>query len=258
MTFCKNCGAQLEGNEKFCVKCGAPVDANGPATQPNGPGVAAAAPVAAVQAAVAPMMAAAVPARPPAMVQPPPAAGLYASFGATPVAVPLPQAAPMKHSWATTVIVLVVLAAGGYYYQKYQAAPVAPQPGTAPAQPAQAPQPAPPATAPSQPGAAPPVPGGGQGPAQQQVFAGHWQVTNGYVVISNGTWKNNANSAMQSAVLECDQFNAGRADLAQMKMTLNGPVQPGGAATFNPFQMGGAVMNMQTVNCGIVDVTPAN
>jgi hypothetical protein len=164
----------------------------------------------------------------------------------------------MKHSWATTVIVLAVLAAGGYYYQKYQAAPAAPQPGTAPTQPAPTPQPAQPATAPSQPGAAPAVPGGGQGSAQQQAFAGHWQVTNGYVVISNGVWKNNANSAMQSAVLECDQFNAGRADLAQMRMTLNGPVQPGGTVTFNAFQMGGAVMNMQTVNCAIVDVTPAS
>jgi hypothetical protein len=214
--------------------------------------------VAAVQAAAAPVMAvAAAPARPAAAVQPYPAAGTYASFGATPVAVPLPQAQPMKHSWATTVIVLAVLAAGGYYYQKNQAAPAAPQPGTAPAQPAQAPQPATPA-APSQPGAAPAVPGGGQGSAQQQAFAGHWQVVNGYVVISNATWKNNANVAMQSAVLECDQFNMGRADLAQMKMTLNGPVQPGGTVTFNAFQMGGVVMNMNTVNCGIVDVTPAN
>jgi hypothetical protein len=195
------------------------------------------------------------------MVQPNPAMGPYASFGAPPITVPLPQAAPIKHSWATTVIVLAVLAAGGYYYQKHQAAPADPQPGTAPAQPAQAPQPAQPAQpgpAPSQPGAAPSVPGGGQGSAQQQAFAGHWQVTNGYVVISNGIWKNNANSAMQSAVLECDQFNAGRTDLAQMKMTLNGPVQPGGTVTFNAFQMGGAVMNMQTVNCAIVAVTPAS
>jgi hypothetical protein len=241
MAFCKNCGAELEGNEKFCVKCGTPVDVN-QATPPIGPVLRA--PVAVMQA-------------PP---PPRPVAGSYASFGAPPVAVPLPQAQPMKHSWATTVIVLVVLAAGGYYYQKHQAAPAAPQPGTAPAQPAQAPQPAQPAvpTAPSQPGAAPTVPGGGQGSAQQQAFAGHWQVVNGYVVISNATWKNNANVAMQSAVLECDQFNMGRTDLAQMKMTLNGPVQPGGTVTFNAFQMGGVVMNMNTVNCGIVDVTPAN
>jgi len=250
MTFCKNCGAQLEGNEKFCVKCGTPVEANEGATPPPGPGSG-------VPVAAAPMMAAAAaPAHPAAVmqpyptavVQPFPAAGPYASFGGPPIAVPLPQAAPMKHSWATTVIVLVVLAAGGYYYQKYQAAPAAPQPGTAPAQPA----------APSQPGAAPTVPGGGQGAAQLQVFAAHWQVTNGSVVISNGVWKNNATTAMQSAVLECDQFNAGRTDLAQMKMTLNGPVPPGGTVTFNAFQMGAAVMNMQTVDCGIVDVTPAN
>ena len=248
MTSCKNCGAHLEGNEKFCVKCGAPVDANEAATPPTGPRPAA--PVAAVVQ----------PSYPAAVMQPYPAAGAYASFGATPVAVPLPQAAPMKHSWATTLIVLVVLAAGGYYYQKYQATPAAPQPGTAPTQPAPTPQPAQPATAPSQPGAAPTVPGGGQGSAQLQAFAGHWQVVNGNVVISNGTWKNNANNAMQSAVLECDQFNAGRKDLAQTKITLNGngPVPPGGTVTFNPFQMGGAVMNMQTVDCAVVDVTPAN
>ena len=47
-------------------------------------------------------------------------------------------------------------------------------------------------------------------------------------------------------------------DLAQMRMTLNGPVQPGGTVTFSPFQMGGAVMNMQTANCAIVAVTPAS
>jgi hypothetical protein len=216
--------------------------------------------VAAVQTPVAPMMAAAaVPAPPAAVVQPYPSAGLYASFGAPPVAVPLPQAQPMKHSWATTVIVLVLLAAGGYYYQKHQqAAPAAPQPGTAPTQPATAPQPAQPGTGPSQPGAAPSVPGGSQGLAQLQAFAGHWQVVNGYVVISNGIWKNNANVAMQSAVLECDQFNLGRANLAQMRTTLNGPVQPGGTATFNAFQMGGVVMNMNSVNCAIMAVTPTN
>jgi hypothetical protein len=50
----------------------------------------------------------------------------------------------------------------------------------------------------------------------------------------------------------------GGTDLAQMQTTLNGPVQPGGTATFNPFQMGGAVMNMHSVNCTIMSVTPAN
>jgi hypothetical protein len=201
--------------------------------------------------------AAAVPTYSAALGQPQPVAGAFASFGAPPVAVPLPQAQPMKHSWATTVIVLVLLAAGGYYYQKHQAAPAAPQPGTAPTQPATAP-PAQPSTGPSQPGAAPSVPGGSQGLAQLQAFVGHWQVVNGYLVISNGVWKNNANVAMQSAVLECDQFNLGRTDLAQMKTTLNGPVQPGGTATFNAFQMGGEVMNMHTVNCAIMAVTPTS
>jgi hypothetical protein len=248
MTFCRNCGAQLEGNEKFCVKCGTPVEANGPATAPHGPVAAAQAPVAPVIAAAPP------PAYPVAVMQPQPVAGSYASFGGPPVTVALPQAQPMKHSWATTVIVLVVLAAGGYYYQKHQAAPAAPQPGTAPTQPATAP---PPGTGPSQPGIAPSAPGGNQG-TQQQAFAGHWQVVNGYILISNGIWKNNANVAMQSAVLECDQFNLGGTDLAQMQTTLNGPVQPGGTATFNPFQMGGAVMNMHSVNCTIMSVTPAN
>jgi len=215
--------------------------------------------VAAAQAPVAPVIAtAAVPPHPAALAQPQLVAGSFASFGAPAVTVPLPQAQPMKHSWATTVIVLGLLAAVGYYYQKHQAAAAAPQPGTAPTQPATAPQPAQPATAPSQPGAAPAVPGGGQGPAQLQVFAGHWQVVNGYVVISNGIWKNNANVAMQSATLECDQFNLGRTDLAQMRTTLNGPVQPGGTATFNAFQMGGAVMNMHSVNCEIMAVAPAN
>jgi hypothetical protein len=39
---------------------------------------------------------------------------------------------------------------------------------------------------------------------------------------------------------------------------LNGPVQPGGTITFNPFQMGSVSMYMSRVNCLIVAVTPAN
>ena len=82
----------------------------------------------------------------------------------------------------------------------------------------------------------------------QEAFDAHWQTVNGYIQISNGKWTNNASVPVQSSTLECDQYDSGGSDLAQMKTTLNGPVQAGSYATFSPFQMGAVTVNVNRVS----------
>jgi hypothetical protein len=130
---------------------------------------------------------------------------------------------------------------GGYYYSKQNSAST-------------------PTPAPAQPGApaAPGVQGQQVTPVQQQSFSGHWQAIYGNVEVTNGSWTNRSSVTIQSAILQCDQYSANGADLSQARMTLNGPVQPGGTTTFNPFQMGAVNVYMTRVNCAIVAVTPAS
>jgi hypothetical protein len=184
--------------------------------------------------------------------------GYYALHGPAPVVVGGPPVAAANHTgkmW--TWIVILAILAGGYYYSKNKQATATPP--AAPAQPSgTAPQ-----GAPAQPGGTAPQGTPAQpatnGPlVQQQSFAGHWRAIYGYVGLTNTSWTNHSNVVMQSATLECDQYSANGTDLAQMQTTLNGPVQPGGTATFNPFQMGSVATYMSKVNCFIVAVTPAN
>jgi hypothetical protein len=95
-------------------------------------------------------------------------------------------------------------------------------------------------------------------PVQQQSFSGNWRAIYGYVGVTNARWTNRSSIAIQSATLQCDQYAANGADLTQTQMTLNGPVQPGGTTTFNPFQMGAVNVYMTRVNCAIVAVTPSS
>jgi hypothetical protein len=184
----------------------------------------AAAPVAASAAppmqpmAAAPPVQAAAPAWQPAAVQ-------YAAPGAIPVAMAVPQAPQKRGGVVGTVIVIALVAAGFYYYSKHRTPP------TPPVTTAQL--------------------------SQQQNFAGHWENVFGFIEVSNGKWTNNAKLAIQTATLECDQYSSNNTDLAQMRTTLNGPVQPGAAATFDTFQMGTVADYMNHVNCWIVDVSPA-
>jgi hypothetical protein len=151
-------------------------------------------------------------------------------------------------------IVIFAILVGGYYYSKNKqatatppAAPAGTAPQGAPAQPGgTAPQGTP----------AQPVTSGAL--LQEQSFAGHWRAIYGFVGLTNTSWTNNSNVVMQSATLECDQYSANGTKLSQMQTTLNGPVQPGRTATFNPFQMGSVSTYMSRVNCFIVAVTPAN
>jgi hypothetical protein len=93
---------------------------------------------------------------------------------------------------------------------------------------------------------------------QQQQFAGRWDPVNGNIQISQAQWRNNANVVMQSATLQCVQYGADGSVITQTQTTLNGPVQPGATTSLGTFQMGTMAQNLAKVNCGIVDVTPAN
>lgn len=249
MTFCSHCGAQLQGDERFCVACGTPVSAAaGPAVAAAGGGVAA--------APVPSMPAAPVPAAPMPMTF----AGPYPAPGQYPLLVGgAPPAAAKSGGSKWTWIVIAAVVFGGYFYSK-EATTTTP-PATAPVQPGgTAPQGTP--GSPTQPGA--PAPGTPAQPVtsgpvvEAQVFSGHWQAIYGKVELTNTSWTNKATAAMQSASLECDQYAANGSDITQSQMTLNGPVQPGGTVTFNPFQMGSVSPSMSKVNCWIVAVTPAN
>ena len=264
MAFCSKCGAQLEGNERFCVSCG-----NDLSAQAAGP--AAAAPVAA--AAAAPVAAA--PAAPPAAAPPaygaPAAPPPYGAPGQIPVMGLPPAPAKRGSGWIWGLIIVAAILYGLYYIGTHNPPPgqgnTPAQPGTAPqpvAQPGMAP------TAPQQPGAAPgpaaPVQPGDPGPGgpneslvQMQQFSGQWGAANGYVQISNARWVNRSNVNLASAVLECDQYAQNGEVLSQQRANLTGANQAGGTwAANSSFNMGQAAQGLSNVNCGIVAVTPAS
>ena len=259
--FCSKCGAQLEGNERFCVKCGNDVSAQAAAP------AAASAPAAAPPAAVPVAPAVAPP--PPGYAAPPPPG--YAAPGPIPVMGVPPPVQPQKKSgmmWG--VIAIAVLLGVWYYYHNNQQTQTPPanaptQPGTAPTQPGGAPgQPGgEPGQAPGQ-GQAPGAPGGGQGGGNNaalvnlQVFSGRWVPYNGYIEVSNARWTNHSNVTIQSATLECVQYAANGSAITQMSTILNGPTGPGTTSTFGPFPMGAIQASMSRVNCGIVGVNPAS
>jgi hypothetical protein len=192
-----------------------------------------------------------------------------------------PPVAPQKKNSLMWGVIAIALAAGGWYYyndtRQTQTPPanVPTQPATAPTQPA---------TAPTQPGGGPnpaaapgpaagPVPGGAPPAAPApggapdggganaalvnlQSFSGRWVPTNGTVQVSDGKWSNNSTVNIQSATLECVQYDAAGSTLTQMQTTLNGPTPPQTTSSFGPFPMGAIQQNMSKVNCGIVGVNP--
>ena len=149
--------------------------------------------------------------------------GGYLPPGAIPIAV-MPQPVQAKRGgWMKTLLVIAVLVGIGYYFIKHL-------PPT------------------------PTEPGANAALTKQQAFDAHWQAVYGFVQVSNGKWTNNAKVAIDSATLECDQYDASGRDLAQMRTTLNGPIQPGAMQSFNPFQMGAVATNVYKVTCTIVHV----
>jgi hypothetical protein len=246
MAFCNKCGNQLTGNEKFCAQCGADVIA-----KPSGasaPSVTPASAPSAPPVQAQPVVSAPVPPPPPPPhVQP----VQYVPAGATPVAVAYPQVpqtgGAKKGGMMGTVVVVVIVAAIGYYF--YNKQHVTPSPSPTPI-----PQPTP------QPGPNPPPnpgPGGNNKALQaQQSLSAQWQTTNGFIVVT-AKWTNNATVNMTSAVMECDQYNAGGTELAQFRVTLNGPTPPNTWSSYSNVQMGEAAADVSKLNCNIVHVTPA-
>ncbi len=252
--FCSKCGAQLEGNERFCVKCGNDV------TAAAAPGVSAPAPVAQPMAPP-----------PQGYAAPPQAAPGQMPFvapGQVPMSVAMPQA-PAKKSGMLWLVAIVVAGGGYYYYTHHQPTTT---PATAPTTQPTAPTPAPAPQPGGGPGGVTPQPAapaqpGGPGPGgpnaalvQAQQWSSQEQPANGNVQVTNGKWVNGSNVAIQSAVLECDQYDTNQAVLAQNQTNLtlsNPPLVPGNNATFQPFNAGQIVQNVNSVNCGIVAVTPA-
>jgi hypothetical protein len=90
-----------------------------------------------------------------------------------------------------------------------------------------------------------------------QDVSGDWRALNGSLQEYNVKWVNRSTVTIQSSVLECDQYDANNEVLAQNRTNLNGPLQPGGTGTYNPFNMGTVQQGLNSVNCGIVAVTPA-
>ncbi len=253
--FCSKCGAHVEENEHFCPKCGNDVTAG--ATAP----AVAASPVAAAPVPVAQPMAPPPPvyaAPPPQGYGAPPSSTPYVVPGQAPIPVVVPPADGAKKNNTLWLVIAIAAAAGGwYYYHNHQpttaTTPTAPQtaplPGGAPPQPA----------TPAQPGG--PGPGGPNAAlVQQQQWSSQEEPANGYVQVQNGKWVNGSAVAITTAVLECDQYDANQTVLAQNQTNLtlsNPPLTPGGNATFNNFNAGQIVQNVNSVNCGIVAVTPA-
>jgi len=112
------------------------------------------------------------------------------------------------------------------------------------------------------PGQAPgaPAPSGGganQALVQQQQFTWKGAPENGYVEITQAQWKNGSNVTIQSATLECAQFNAQKQMLSHMQTTLNGPLSAGQTMSFPQFQMGQLATGVAGVECAIIAVNPA-
>ncbi len=268
MAFCGKCGAQLEGNERFCVKCGNDLSAAGATAGATVAAAAAAPPVTAASFAPPPVA-------PPFAPVPPG----FQGPGQIPI-VTMPQPVPKSHGWLWGVIIVVGILYGLYYIGKNDQQNQQPgqnptqQPGTAPGQQPVQGQPGAPDQQPGQDqqpnqGQQPGVgqqpyqgqqqgQGGNSALVQLQKFTGRWDNISGIVQISNALWRNNSNVTIQSATLECAQFAANGTMMTHAQITLNGPLQPNGTDSFKPFTMGAIQQGLAKVDCGIVDVTPAN
>ena len=103
MAFCSNCGTQLEGTERFCVRCGVEQT-----TKAGGAAVA-------VPSAAAPPAA-----MPPQPVQP--FAGVPHQHPPAPAPIPImmPPPAPAKGSSLKWIVMVLIVVAGGFYYNHYR------------------------------------------------------------------------------------------------------------------------------------------
>jgi hypothetical protein len=114
-------------------------------------------------------------------------------------------------------------------------------------------------SSPSGPGAVGTLQTNPTGVAQQQTFTAQWAVANGDVQLNSGSWANNANVAVQSVDMECDQYDQKNTDLAQKHITLytqnQTPLPAGDAEQFNSIDIGPAAQGVAAVKCGILDAS---
>ncbi len=234
MAFCPKCGTQLTGNEQFCVSCGNDVRATIAAAAPAAP--AAVAPATFTSPAAAPVSYAPAPTAPPVAPYP----QYYPPPGQIPIMAAPPEV-PKHHGAAWWVVIIGGVLFGLWYI------------GTHDKQSQHAPTPPP--------GGAPPATGPNAAILAQQTYTTNWNVINGDLHLSNQQWVNNSQTTIQSADLECDQYDQTGADVAQKHVQLTDQtgvaVKPGTTEAFGDLDLGPAVPNLTKVNCGIVGVTPA-
>ena len=214
MAFCSNCGKGLEGSGRFCPNCGAEVTAAAGAKAGPGPVVA-----------------------PPPIASPPPAQPMaaapvqYAPMSAAPIPVGIPAAPPAvpqkRGGMLGTLVVLAAIVGGGYYYSNHGKAP-APGP-TSP-------------------------PGNDKALVQQQSFTAQWQEENGMLILTSAKWTNSANVTLSAATVQCEQYKADGTDLAQYRVTLNGPTEGNTTSSYSNIQIGAVASGMSKVNCDVVHV----
>ena len=158
----------------------------------------------------------------------------------------LPQEVPKHHGGAWWAIIIAAAIFGFWWIgthdeQSQPAGPNPTQPGTPP-------------------GGAPPA-GPNAALIAQQVYTTQWSVVNGDVQLSNQKWVNQSNVTIQSADLECDQYDQSGSDLAQKHVQLTDQsgamVKQGDTEEFDNLDIGPAVTGLTKVNCGFVSVTPA-
>jgi hypothetical protein len=245
MAFCSSCGSQLEGDGKFCVKCGA--DQTAKAGSP--PAAVTAPPPAAYAPPPPPPPAQPFAGAPPQYPPPPPAqpfAGMPPQFpapppGQFPVIMGAPPAAPASKNPLIWLIGAGVIFGLWYIGSHDQAQnPPATAPQTQPGQP------------------------GGQGNQNQAIIAaqkfseGGYNADNGQIQVTQGQWLNGSNVALAAAMLGCEQMDANGQNLAQDQVTLTGPAAPGATVTLPTFSIGAVAQGAAKVSCKITAVETEN
>jgi TIR domain-containing protein len=160
-----------------------------------------------------------------------------------PLQAPPPPDAAKGGMMGTVIILLLVVGIGYYFYQKSQN-PTAPPAASTPA-----PQPGPTNTPPPNPG------GGGDAAAlKQQNFVAHWENQSGLLVLTTAKWTNNSTVNVTTAVVQCEQDDAGGHDLSQYRVTLNGPTPANTWSSYSNIHLGSVAKGMTQVNCTVVHI----
>ena len=244
MAFCSKCGNHLEGNERFCVKCGADLAATPPSTTPPAAPVASPAPVAQY---------AAVPAG-------------YPGGAPIPMAIPMPAPAAKRVPWVWIVLTVLFAGVAFYYYHKEQTLLALIQNAIN-----------------SNNGGGGNNGGGNNGGntggggnggggngggnngggggnntqalMQQQVWQmTQWNQTGGDVVVQ-GTWTNNSTTTLTNGTLTCTEYDANSTQLGTLTDTLLGPIKGNMVYTFNSINMGSPAANLNKLGCALTAIT---